>query len=159
MRRPTDPGSRSAAAQRGFTLIELLVVVAIIAIVAAISIPNLLNATQKSRQSSTLADMRTVSSVLERYATDNGRYPEVADIRAVVPLVEPDYIGRLPVSDAWGGALVYEVAEEGRSYVLRSLGSDGTAEEGEPRGATHEHAADIVCANGSFLQWPVGRQR
>ena len=151
--------ARHGRAEVGFTLIELLVVVAIIAIVAAISIPNLLNASQRGRQSGSLAEMRSVATTLERYATDTGRYPQAADVRALGALLEPDYIGKLPVDDAWGNMLVYQSSPDGRSYSLRSLGSDGLAQQADPQGPTGRHADDIICANGSFLQWPEGRQQ
>ncbi len=59
-----------------FTLIELLIVVAIIGILAAIAVPNFLNAQVRAKVSRTMSDIRSISTALEMYNTDNGTYPE-----------------------------------------------------------------------------------
>lgn len=62
-------------AQRAFTLIELLVVTAIIAILAAIAVPNLLEARTRAGVSRARADLRTLATALEAYASDYNQYP------------------------------------------------------------------------------------
>jgi len=61
--------------QRAFTLIELLIVVAIIAILAAIAVPNFLEAQVRSKVSRSKADIRSLATAIEAYATDNNAYP------------------------------------------------------------------------------------
>ena len=61
--------------KRGFTLIELLIVVAIIAILAAIAVPNFLEAQTRSKVSRVYADMRSLATAIEEYATDWNRPP------------------------------------------------------------------------------------
>jgi prepilin-type N-terminal cleavage/methylation domain-containing protein len=58
-----------------FTLIELLIVVAIIAILAAIAVPNFLEAQVRARVARVRADLRSVATALESYATDHNAYP------------------------------------------------------------------------------------
>ena len=103
--------------QRGFTLIEMVVVVAIIGIIAAIALPNLMNAMDRSRQSSTVADMRTVATALERYAFDNNGYPVVDGIAGLRAELAPRYLKKLPMEDGWDHPFVYEVDEAGSTFT------------------------------------------
>ena len=54
--------------KKGFTLIEMLVVIAIIAILVAIVIPTVTNATEKAKQATDLANVR---SMVAQYQIDN----------------------------------------------------------------------------------------
>jgi len=58
-----------------FTLIELLIVVAIIAILALIAVPNLLEAQIRAKAARARADLRSIATAVESYATDVGDYP------------------------------------------------------------------------------------
>lgn len=60
---------------RAYTLIELLIVIAIISILALIAIPNFLEAQIRAKVSRAKADLRTVATGLEAYATDCNDYP------------------------------------------------------------------------------------
>jgi type II secretion system protein G len=88
--------------RRGFTLIELLIVVAIIAILAAIALPNFLEAQARAKVSRTMADMRSLSTAMLAYATDNNEYPIPSGKQYIGFLMQYDtggnYAGRLLTS-------------------------------------------------------------
>jgi general secretion pathway protein G len=146
--------------QGGFTLIELLIVVAIIGIIASIAIPNLLSAVDRSKQKRSMADMRTIGTALEAYATDHNFYPvSPADTPigpAVATLLQPTYTQAVPLTDGWDQSFRYGTESDGTSYTLRSWGKD--AIKNGTLGATSDFNCDIVFQQGRFIAWPEGIQ-
>lgn len=61
--------------KKGFTLIELLVVIAIIGILATIGLVSFISAQARSRDAKRKSDLKEVSSALELFYSDYGRYP------------------------------------------------------------------------------------
>jgi len=143
---------------QGFTLLEILIVVSIMSVIATIAIPSLLHAMDRSRQGSTVADLRVVSDAMERYAVDNFTYPTVDKYIELKPELEPDYLKQLPVHDGWNNNFVLTVDEKGKSYTLKSLGKGGALQESELSEVSHDFTADIVVVDGVFVQRPAGKQ-
>ena len=125
-------GRRSA-----FTLLEVLLVVAIIALLAAFVVPNLGNTERATLGKLTkvpIDDNGTISTMLEMYRRDMGKYPEELKELAEKPDGEDaarwhgPYVNDLSkLKDAWGRELKYKSPGDVRkdSYDLWSVGEDG----------------------------------
>jgi len=148
--------------KKGFTLIELLIVVAIIGIIAAIAIPNLLNAIQRGKQKRTMADMRAIGTAVESYAVDNNIYPAGgSSVTIIRGLMEPRYIAKLPVVDAWQGGFDYvsSPSTSPQKYSIESYGKNGKVDTNAYVGSTSDFNNDILFSQGLFAEYPEGSQK
>jgi general secretion pathway protein G len=123
----------------------------------------------RERQKRTMADLRSIATAIEEFSIDNNYYPDTLGtvdlIEALSPYIVPTYIRSLPRTDGWGNRFLGWSAPE--HYVIYSVGSDGVPDTpysyGHPfpaewGGKTSTYSSDIVFSNGSFIQWPEGKQ-
>ena len=100
---------------KGFTLIELLIVITIIGILAAALLPSVLNAPARARDAARVADLSKISSALETYNADNGKYPDFKGCVEAIPGLDKYFSGgkapldpsKLPVADCQTGGYYY----------------------------------------------------
>jgi len=165
---PTNGAPRPPVARTGqgpgliiIIVLAVLTIPAIIGILAAIAVPNFLTAMQRSKQKRTMADIRSIVSAAEAYATDNNSYPRTLD-----ELV-PKYMARVPRVDGWGHGFDYQcVAEEAErctAFAIRSGGKDVHVEVADLREAASQEAratrnfdCDIIYSHGQFVEYPEG---
>ena len=147
----------------GFTLIELLVVVAILGILTAIAIPSLLSAIDRSRQKSSMSDIRNLGTALESYSVDVAYYPisaSMASIESLNPIsmgIQPTYIKRAATRDGWNGLYLYGSTPAGSEYTVVSYGKDRKASSSSA-GVTSDFDCDIIFQDGVFTAYPEGVQ-
>ena len=124
---------------KAFTLIEIMLVVIIIGILAAMVIPNLAGRGEQARKAAAKADIESnLSTVLDLYELDNGRYPTteqglIALLQKPTTPPEPGhwngpYIKKKKIpDDPWGRPYVYLAPGKHNTeeYDLSSLGPDG----------------------------------
>jgi general secretion pathway protein G len=132
--------------------------------VAAAAIPNLLNVIDRGKQKRTMADIRSIGTVMESYAIDNNSYPATEGWQPVSALkdqVQPVYIRQLPLVDGWENSIL--VLSDGENYTIVSQGKDGALDgdwAGEiDAGPTTAFNHDIVFQDGQFRKWPEGTQQ
>lgn len=78
--------------KRGFTLIEMMVVMAVVALLLSIAVPRYFGSLERSKEAALRQNLAVVRDVLDKFYTDQGRYPENLD-----ELVEKKYLRALPV--------------------------------------------------------------
>lgn len=133
--------------EAGFSLIELLALMAVIMIIGMVTVSQFIMAYDRSRQRSTLADMRTLAVANGTYAVDQGDYaPSLSDLQSY-------YLNPPPPVDRWGFAWGYTYSEG--EYSVTSHGSDGAAgPPPPPNWAGDPFECDLVVENGIFVQAP-----
>ena len=134
---------------------KISVVAAALALVAgaAIAVPNYLNARNRTFQKRTMADLRSISTALVEYEKDHPAYPLVS-IYALEPFLVPEYVHSLPTVDEWGKPLEY--VSDGRTFELRSWGSDGVREMAPKGGKQAGFEFDLIIRGDQFWQFPHG---
>ena len=109
-------------------------------------------ATNRSKRSMTVADMRAMGTAFGSFMVDSNHfpvYPEVTwvwDIEATYEQYTFDdyYMGS--TADGWEGPYLYLTDEEGQNYILISYGKDGV-----PGYTDSEFDEDIIYMNGRFI--------
>jgi len=113
--------------QKAFTLVELLVVIAIIGLLATLSIIALNSARSKSRDAKRVADVKQISTALELFFNDAGRYP--TDLEWASGSLEYNgqtYLSIIPSAptpadgscDGTTNSFVYTQDNSGESYTI-----------------------------------------
>lgn len=119
--------------RKAFTLIELMLVVIIIGVLAAMVMPRLVGRSEQARITVAKADTNAnISSALDMFEVDNGRYPTtqegLAALRAnpsSLPHWKGPYLKKDP-RDPWGKPYIYKSPGTHNSdYDLYSPGADG----------------------------------
>lgn len=120
--------------QRGFTLIELLVVLAIIGLLAGLVGPQVIKHLGESKTKAARLQIEELSSALDMYKLDVGRYPAGED--GLAALIEQPasakfwngpYLKKKKVPlDPWNNPYHYVAPGQHGKFDIYSLGADGT---------------------------------
>ena len=113
----------------------------------------------------TLANVRSLATVIEAYAVDHGHYPQVSTYEELETLLVPRYlVVNEAIVDDWNSSYLYLISSEGCHYRVISAGADGRFEDSsvemsdelpDPRVASTPED-DIIWQNHSFHQVPPG---
>ncbi|TDI30002.1 MAG: prepilin-type N-terminal cleavage/methylation domain-containing protein [Acidobacteria bacterium] len=147
----TRSDCKQATGSGGFTLIELLIVVAIIGIISAMAIPALQTAMEKSRQRTSMANMRALGMQLQIYQNDETLYPSGSlDINGMVLALASLSRVSLPTRDAWLHEFDYQ-SDGLNNYSVESFGRDGVPGANITPVQANNFDLDIVLSNGQFI--------
>jgi len=121
----------------GFTLVEMLVVITIIGLIMALVGPRVLGYLSESKVKTAKIQIESLSSALDLYFLDNGRYPSSSEGL-------PALVQRPANAASWNGPYLKTASVPadpwGRPYVYRSPGTHAPYEiasygpSGEPGG-------------------------
>lgn len=129
--RSTERNDRHSEA--GFTLVEILVVITITGLIMGLVGPRVLNYLSDSKVKTARIQIQGLSSALDLYYLDNGRYPTSTEGLGALAQ-KPDgatnwngpYLnGNLVPKDPWGRPYVYKIPGQGGAYEIVSLGPEG----------------------------------
>jgi general secretion pathway protein G len=118
--------------EAGFTLIELLVVMVILVLLASLVAPRVLGYLGSSRTKSAKVQIESLSTSLELYKLDTGRYPDAREgLTALVqrPANLPSWNGpylkkdKVPL-DPWGQPYIYRYPGQHGPFDILTLGAD-----------------------------------
>jgi len=121
-------GMRSA-----FTLVELLVVIVIIALLSSLVAPKFFGKLDNAKVKTAYAQMQMLSTALDAFRLDVGRYPTTSEGLKVLWVKESDikdwngpYLPKKVKQDSWKHPYIYKFPGSNKNdYDLFSYGSDG----------------------------------
>ncbi len=117
----------------GFTLIELLIVMVIIGLLAAIVVPKLIGKVGKSKQTAAKAQIELISTAIDIYKLDTGKYPsQGTGLQSLnskpsdVQNWDGPYMKKNKIpKDPWGVDFIYNYPGNHGDYDIFSYGADG----------------------------------
>jgi general secretion pathway protein G len=123
-----------ARLQAAFTMIEMLIVMAIIALLLTLALPKYFKGVDNSKETVLLDNLHTTRELIDKFYSDQGRYPESLD-----ELVERKYLRSLPIDPVTGSARTWVVIPpeppyKGQVYDIKS-GARGATRDGRPFGS------------------------
>ncbi len=114
---------------RGFTLIELLVVLAIIATLLTLAVPRYFSSLQKSKEVVMKENLWLIRDALDKYYSDNGKYPDRLEDLAVRKYLRAIPIDPLTNSSTTWRTVAPADSDKGGVYDVKS-GAPGVSTEG-----------------------------
>lgn len=126
--------------EHGYTLVELLVVLAILGLLAAIATPQVIKYLNNARIGTTKTEIESISSALDLYKLDVGRYPTTQEGLQALVTAPPGvttwngpYLKKAAnLVDPWNHPFHYRAPGEHGEFDLYSDGSDSDKNAGKP---------------------------
>jgi general secretion pathway protein G len=117
----------------GFTLVELMVVLLVLVMLATIAAPRVTKYLRKAKQQTAKVQVEALSSAVEGFHLDMGRYPTQEETLSVLVQAPSDaaswdgpYIKkRESLIDPWGRQYLYRRPGQHSDFDVYSYGADG----------------------------------
>lgn len=88
--------------QRAFTLVELLVVISIIGVLVTIGLVSFMSSQARGRDAARKSDLKQISSALELYYSDYGKYPTASSGEIAACPYDPSAVPPTGAECVWG---------------------------------------------------------
>ncbi len=119
--------------KKAFTLVELLVVIVIIALLSSLVAPKFFGKLDDAKVKTAYTQMQMLSTSLDAFRLDVGRYPTTAEGLKILWVKESDtkgwngaYLPKKVDEDSWGNPYNYKMpGSDKNDYDLFSFGADG----------------------------------
>lgn len=142
--------------QSGFQLIEVLIAMAVVSLLAIIAIPSYSQYRDKADNATAAGDINAITQAIERYYTENNRYPDsLNDINMGSlqdPWQHPYHYLRINGAGLKGKAALRKdksLVPINTDYDLYSNGKDGNTS--APLTAKHSQDDIVRANNGKFI--------
>ena len=140
--------------KKGFTLVELLIVMAVIAILIGIAIPSFRGMQQEAWRTQAEGDVRVLKIAAESYYKNNGSYPVIGLTWQTTLTGATPAIIEAVLNDpfaATGTSYVYALSDNGRYYVINSVGPGGGGTAAIADGGTVTASGEAIWASNGHL--------
>ena len=118
--------------KKAFTIIELMVVITIIGILASLVAPKFMGKLETTKVKTTKAQIEMLSTSLDSFNLDTGRYPTESEGLKVLWTKTKDirgydgpYLPKAVKADAWGNPYMYVTTSDDHAFDIISYGKDG----------------------------------
>lgn len=106
----------------------------------------------------TMEDLKSITRAIRSYTFDLKHAPKANSIKELAEIIQPFYIKTCPLTDIWGGELLYKHdLQNPGNYWLASPGSDGKFSGFNREGTWDIHSDrghDIIVFNNEFVYRP-----
>ena len=110
--------------------------------------------TDEAKYKATMGILKDIGDTIEDYILDFEKSPEGKTLKDTQSTLEPFYIKKLPLKDAWDNDIYYQYGTGGikKSYRIGSAGTDGVFK-GFSQNGTYSSIKnnDIIYKNGAFV--------
>lgn len=110
--------------------------------------------TDEAKYKATMGILINIGTTIEDYILDFEKSPEGKTLKDIQSILEPFYIKKLPLKDAWNNDIYYQYETGGieKSYWVGSAGTDGVFKGFSQKGTYSSiKNNDIIYKNGAFV--------
>ncbi len=114
---------------RGFSLVELLVVIIVLGGIMSIVLPRVIGADDRAKWNTAKNQIIRINGEIERFYTDNERYPqsmqELIEKPGDAPFWSGPYVQSSLLKDPWGKEWIFNLPGEKGDFDIITYAKDG----------------------------------